>query len=131
PTVKFAAASLLLAACATPQKISLSQPHREPELITVHHRVEKGQTLYRIARAYGLDVDELMAANGLEDPALQAGQDLLIPGANEPKTIADADAAEPAAPDRALPIAAKKGPVKVGRPEGSLSWPLRGVLYAR
>ena len=45
--------------------------HREVDLDVsgeVRHRVEKGQTLYRIARTYGLSVDELMQANRIDDP---------------------------------------------------------------
>jgi lipoprotein NlpD len=137
------AAALLFVSCVTtnpqPQTQTKPQPvpqlpeqHTEPELISVRHQVEKGQTLYRIAKTYGLSVDELMAVNGIEDPAsLQIGQELLIPGQGAVKTVPELDSPEPAAPDRPPAPVAKKGPVKVGRPEGTLSWPLRGVLYAR
>jgi murein DD-endopeptidase MepM/ murein hydrolase activator NlpD len=127
----------LLLGCVTtatpPPEVTLASPHEEPELLTVHHKVEKGQTLYRIAKTYGLSVDELMAANGIEDPTtLKVGQDLLIPGQGNVKPVTEADSPEPAPPDHPpAPPPAKKGPVKVGRPEGELSWPLRGVLYAR
>jgi murein DD-endopeptidase MepM/ murein hydrolase activator NlpD len=117
----------------------LSERHVEPELLLVRHRVEKGQTLYRIARAYGLTVDDLMQANGMEDPReLKAGETLLIPGAAETKPVADFDAPEPEAraprPEPAGKPAPKPPPqraVKVGRSAGVLEWPLRGVLYAR
>ncbi len=127
---------LLLAACVTTEQpkatVSLTQPHEEPELISVHHTVEKGQTLYRIAKTYNLTVDELMAVNGIEDAAaLKVGQDLLIPGSAKTKPVAEIDAPEPAAPEHAAAPVPKKGPVKVGRAEGSLAWPVRGVLYAR
>ena len=99
----------------------------------MRHKVEKGQTLYRIARTYGLTVDELMAANGIEDPTtLQIGQELVIPGSGSLKPVVAADSPEPeppAHPPAAPP--AKKGPVKVGRAEGTLGWPVRGVIYAR
>lgn len=46
------------------------------------HVVQKGETLYRIARRYGVSVDELARFNGLDDPAhIQAGQRLRIPPA--------------------------------------------------
>jgi len=131
--------ALFLASCATvttpaPQPVpQLAETHTEPELISVRHRVEKGQTLYRIAKTYGLSVDELMSVNGIEDPAtLQIGQELLIPGHGVVKPVAEVDSPEPAPPDRPpAPPPPKKGPVKVGRAEGTLAWPVRGVLYAR
>jgi len=113
--------------------------HRELDLDAageVRHRVEKGQTLYRIAKTYGLSVDELMRANGIDDPReLKAGEALLIPGAQKPTPkVVEADAPEPTPPSRPLaPSQEKRQPkaVKVGTSNGPLSWPLRGVLYAR
>ncbi len=50
----------------------------------IAHTVEKGQTLWRIARVYGLTVSELMQANGLTDPSeLETGIRLWVPGARE------------------------------------------------
>lgn len=100
------------------------------------HRVQRGQTLYRIARSYGLTVDALMKANGLDDPReLQAGETLTIPSASAPKPIVEHDSPEPVAAARPgspkpAPVAPKK-PLAVGRADGILAWPLRGVLYAR
>jgi murein DD-endopeptidase MepM/ murein hydrolase activator NlpD len=49
------------------------------------HTVRKGETVYSICRAYGIDMGELMRFNGISDPAkLQAGQRLRIPGAGTP-----------------------------------------------
>jgi lipoprotein NlpD len=62
--------------------------HGEPEVVRVVHRVEKGQTLFRIARTYGLSPEELAEANGLEvTAALAVGTELVIPGAVEPATV--------------------------------------------
>jgi murein DD-endopeptidase MepM/ murein hydrolase activator NlpD len=48
----------------------------------VYHRVQPGETLYRISKAYGVSVDRLAAANHLHDPSrIEVGQRLLIPGA--------------------------------------------------
>jgi len=48
----------------------------------VDHIVERGQTLWRIARTYGLSVDELARANDIDDPrVLEAGEHLFIPRA--------------------------------------------------
>ncbi|MBL8952416.1 MAG: M23 family metallopeptidase [Myxococcaceae bacterium] len=137
-------APLLAASCVTtsaeaPRRTTptpppkLNEPHAEPELVSVRHKVEKGQTLYRIAKTYGITVDDLMAVNGIDNPsALQVGQELLIPGSGAPKpVVAEVDSPEPTPPDRPPPPPPKKGPVKVGKPDGTLDWPLRGVLYAR
>ena len=62
--------------------VTLRPEHEEPELVSVRHRVEKGQTLYRIARTYGLSLEELAGANGIDDPAaISVGQELVVPGA--------------------------------------------------
>jgi murein DD-endopeptidase MepM/ murein hydrolase activator NlpD len=52
------------------------------------HTVQRGETIFSIARSYDIDGDELMKYNGISDPTkLQAGQRLKIP---------DAGAASPA-----------------------------------
>ncbi len=45
------------------------------------YRVVKGDTLYSIARQYGVSVKDLMTLNGIENPsAMAVGMDLKIPG---------------------------------------------------
>jgi len=126
----------LLSACVTTQPsppVPLDQKHTEPELVTVRHKVEAGQTLYRIAKAYEISVDDLMAANGItEARELKVGQELIVPGASQTRPVPARDSPEPAAPDRAVgDEKTPRGPVAVGRKDGDLQWPLRGVLYAR
>ena len=49
----------------------------------VRHVVQPGQTLWRIARTYGLSPEELARANGIEDPTrVSAGAVLVVPGAS-------------------------------------------------
>ena len=44
------------------------------------HRVAKGETLYGIAKQYGVRVEAIMEMNGISDPKeLKAGQALRIP----------------------------------------------------
>jgi membrane-bound lytic murein transglycosylase D len=44
------------------------------------HRVQAGETLWRISRRYGVSLDALLRANGLrKDGVLRIGQDLRIP----------------------------------------------------
>ncbi len=54
----------------------------------VYHRVERGQTAYRIAKAYDMEPGTLLEANGIDDPrTLQVGQMLWIPGATVTRTV--------------------------------------------
>ncbi len=79
---RFAAAALALFLCA-------ALPAQDS-----WHSVVKGDTLYSIARAYGLSVAELRAANGLsESSVLKVGQKLRIPGSSAPvrHTVAKGD----------------------------------------
>ncbi len=130
-----------LTGCATTstgQKVGvLSIDHQEPELLVATHTVEKGQTLYRIAKTYGVSVEQLMEANHLDDPReLKVGETLSIPGAREAQRVTTYDSPEPEAPARVIDQIKRVATppakaVKVGRANGTLAWPLRGVLYAR
>jgi lipoprotein NlpD len=126
---------LALGGCAVtaPTVAGKLSAHDEPDLVTVKHTVEAGQTLYRISKAYGLTVEELMDANGIADPRdLKVGQQLWVPGAAAVAPVTSADSPEPVAPNRTLPPPPPRGKLAVvGRKDGTLKWPLRGVLYAR
>lgn len=51
----------------------------EPKPLVLTHTVQKGETLWDIARRYGIDVDTVVAANDLVDiNRLQVGQELKI-----------------------------------------------------
>lgn len=74
------------------------------------HTVDEGETLYAIARAYGVAVDELRERNDLANESLQFGQTLVIrekavpPGAAAPEvTVAEV-------------TPAKKTPMRVASP---------------
>ena len=54
----------------------------------VYHEVKQGQTLWSIARAYGVDVQTLARANQVSDTAaLPARQKLYVPGATRQREI--------------------------------------------
>ena len=56
--------------------------HEEPALAGVIHVVGRGETIWRIARAYGIDAGDLMETNGIADPrAVAVGAELFVPGA--------------------------------------------------
>jgi len=48
----------------------------------VYHTVKKGETFWRICKAYGVNQDKVARINGLDDPSsLSVGQRIWIPGA--------------------------------------------------
>ncbi len=49
----------------------------------IYHVVGEGETLWRIAKAYEIDMQEIVKANNLTDTTVQVGQRLLMPGATE------------------------------------------------
>ena len=133
--------TLLATGCATlsgESPVKLSDTHVEPDLVSVKHRVEAGQTVYRIAKSYGLTADELISANNLDPTGeLNVGQELWVPGAAKQAAVAQYDSPEPeASATGRRPTGTDKRPgpvkaVKVGKQEGVLQWPVRGVLYAK
>ncbi|HVP66671.1 MAG TPA: M23 family metallopeptidase [Anaeromyxobacteraceae bacterium] len=139
-----AGAALALAACAaerprppTPPPVAPptspadgEAPHVEPDLVGSTHVVQKGETVYRIAKTYGLEPRELMEVNGLSDPrTLHTGMELFIPGAPRALEVPTLPpgAVEPAPP--ASPSRPAVGPALGAN--GKMHWPLQkgvGVL---
>jgi len=89
----------------------------------VYHTVQKGQTLYRIAKTYELDVKVLQRANHIGDPSkLREGTRLWIPGARRVLQI----------PDKPHPHTAKKKTSPTVKPrKGFFIWPTKGTLTSR
>lgn len=90
----------------------------------VHHTVQKGQTLFAIAQAYGIDIEVLRRANQIRDASkIKAGTQLWIPGASRvhsiPKTTSP--------PSSKATRSAKKKPTVRPR-KGILIWPAKGTL---
>jgi murein DD-endopeptidase MepM/ murein hydrolase activator NlpD len=78
------ACALQLVACATTHANIADYADGPLKRKGVLHPVEKGQTLYRIARTYNVPVQELAEVNDLSDPTkLAVGQALWIPGAEK------------------------------------------------
>jgi lipoprotein NlpD len=102
-----AVATLSLAGCASapPAPDGDWAPYTPPrtawsrEFGGAYHTVERGQTLWRIARAYGVDLDRLQWVNDIEDVGkVAAGRKLFIPGARETLAVAPNRAGEAAPP---------------------------------
>jgi len=70
-----------LAGCATaPPYTGPVLPPLAKEIPGIHHRVEAGQTLWRISKLYGVDIDDIVRLNHIsESSAIEIGQVLAIP----------------------------------------------------
>ena len=87
----------------------------------IHHTVQKGQTLYRIALAYEIDLEVLRRANHIRDPSkIKEGMQLWIPGASRVRTL-------PKASSHLRSAKKKKTPTVKSR-RGILIWPTKGTL---
>jgi murein DD-endopeptidase MepM/ murein hydrolase activator NlpD len=97
-----ARATLLLAACVAlagcagslraPKTVPDATEREAAEPIAdrggVLHVVQPGETLWRIARTYGVELSDLTAANDIDDPSrIEAGRTLFVPGASSMRTI--------------------------------------------
>jgi murein DD-endopeptidase MepM/ murein hydrolase activator NlpD len=100
----------------------------------LYHPVEKGQTLYSIARAYGLSVKELQEANGIKDPSeLDVGHHLWIPNAKQlvyvaPTVDTTPDVVKPSVPEKKYKRQKRKTKAqrKAAAAKRKLMWPVRG-----
>ncbi len=149
-------AALALAACPAPHiavrpppfPLAPAEQHDEPALAGVVHVVKRGETVYRIARAYGIDPADLMETNGIADPRnVAVGAELFVPGAPRalevpPAPVAGDPATTPSAPR--IPTAtatptptstststSTSTPTSTPSATAPLAWPLKGVLYGR
>lgn len=60
--------------------------------VGVYHRVQPGQSAYRVARAYDLPLIDLLEANGIPDPGLiRPGHWLWVPGATKTRPVPPLD----------------------------------------
>src|SRR4030043_330544 len=74
--------ALFISGCVTVPRQPVVQPYG------IYHLMERGQTLYRIAKPYNIGLNELMRINRITDPTqIEIGQKLFIPGARSPLPI--------------------------------------------
>ena len=75
-------AVLFLPSCA-PHKVPSRQPPHVREK-GVYHAVERHQTLYRICKTYGVDINRVASVNRIPDHGkIDVGQRIFIPGATK------------------------------------------------
>ncbi|MEE9614134.1 MAG: LysM peptidoglycan-binding domain-containing M23 family metallopeptidase, partial [Thermodesulfobacteriota bacterium] len=101
--------------CATPrQGIYLKREG-------VYHKVERGQTLWRICYTYGVDIQEVAELNDIKDPTfIKVGQRIFIPGRSKVKKVI------PYIP----PEETKRHYKKVTTYKGKFAWPVKGKLIS-
>jgi murein DD-endopeptidase MepM/ murein hydrolase activator NlpD len=107
----------------------------------IYHPVKKGQTLYAIAKAYGVSVKELQQINGIRDPSdMDVGHHLWIPDAQQLVYVAPTVERAPGAAKSPVPrkkksITKKKTATakrKTATAKRRLMWPVKGgVLTSR
>lgn len=78
-----------LAGCVTvPPYSGPSLPVAVREVNGVRHRVEAGQTLWKISKIYAVDIDDILRLNHIsENVAIEIGQVLLIPNRSRLQNI--------------------------------------------
>ncbi|WP_243255892.1 MULTISPECIES: peptidoglycan DD-metalloendopeptidase family protein [Rhizobium] len=93
----------------------LTPPGGKPLPPTGGYKVQSGDSLAKIARANGVSVADLKAANGITDGNVRIGQTLKIPGAGTDgiKTAS----VQPQAPDASKPVEAPVAAAKVEAPK--------------
>jgi len=97
-------------------------PSSSPSRGLRRHRVARGETLYSIARRYGVTVDELKRANGLSSNTILVGRELRVPASTRP-AVSDPAPGRPPASERGFrwPVPASRH----SRPDGDAL-----VIYA-
>ena len=87
----------------------------------LRHRVERGETLYRIGKAYGVSDGELARLNGIRDPArIEVGQVIVVPHATRRLPV-QVITPERARADQPAPRELPTGPE-------AFVWPVQGVV---
>lgn len=104
----------------------------------VYHQVKRGQTLWSIAKGYGVNVNMLARANRLTDTAvLRVGQKLYIPGATQVRAVVSRCPCKSSASSLMPPSLAPPAPLShtVALPRDRAEtkqppflWPLQGTI---
>ena len=134
---------VLLSGCPTPQPRDRDEPTVALPLVVhppegaVLHVIQRGDTLYSVARKHGCELREILMANpNVEPRKLEPGQVIVIPLAEaEPDTPATRKVEEPERPPERPKLVepphrrhGHAGPLPA---EKKFIWPLRGRILSR
>lgn len=98
----------------------------------IYHEVRPGQTVYRIARTYGVDVDKLMRLNRIDDPTrIQPGDRLFVPGADRPREVPTSAGADGPPPTRSAKALSRTDADRPRSPSGAETARLRDAAPAK
>jgi murein DD-endopeptidase MepM/ murein hydrolase activator NlpD len=115
-------AVLLLPSCARHKVPSKQPPHVQRK--GVYHVVERHQTLYRICKTYGVNINEVASVNEISDHhKIQVGQRILIPGAKKVLKVEIYI-------DDVVEESEEKGKEKIVYPKSDFIWPVVGSRTA-
>ena len=109
PSPAFFLILFFISGCATtgPGPVAV-KPEAKKE--GIYHKVERGQTLWRIAKAYNASLEDIIQSNNIPNAAaIEVDQLILIPGATEVKAIPTAT---------------------VDENKDEFAWPLKGKVIA-
>ena len=122
---------MLLVGCATteykplpeaPVKSAVEKPKG------VYHKIKKGETLFRVAKTYGLGVEDIISANNIPNAAaIEVGQLVLIPGATEVKEVTELKETKDTA-DTKTAGSADRHVVDLNKDE--FAWPIKGKVIS-
>jgi len=97
----------------------------------VLHPVKKGQTLWRIAKVYGVAEQAIAEYNDLSEPfVLSVDQALWIPGAGRVLEVPPAPLPLPSVPRAAAVSPPADEPPRVATHRGRFAWPVQGVVFS-
>jgi len=92
--------------------------------VGLHYTIQRGDTLYSIAKAYGADWRDIVRANsGLDLGNLPVGQEIIIPNSTGPVATTPATPRPKAEFNQGHP-----GPIAA---EGEFLWPVEGELIGK
>lgn len=119
--------TIFIPACVRRQ-VPVEKPSRIPEKAIerrgVYHIVERHQTLYRICKTYGADIQEVAGLNGIRDVArIQTGQRIFIPGAEKVLKVEIYI-------DDVVKESAEKAPERTVSKKIDFSWPVNGTCIS-
>ncbi|MCX8042571.1 MAG: M23 family metallopeptidase [Desulfobacterota bacterium] len=86
----------------------------------VYHTVQRGETLWRICNAYGVNMQDVAELNNIQDPSkINVGDRIFIPGASRVKKIMSLQKDSPKQKEQEPPIVLQ---------HGLFQWPVRGKI---